>query len=71
MAEQSTHMCKTTCRNGIFEHSDLKQVLIQNLLESIDLSDTNGTSVTKGEIESNFLTTPIKEPKLNHWVNTR
>ena len=39
-------------------------------LESINLSATNGTFVTKGEIESNFLTTLNDEPKLNHWVNT-
>ena len=54
----------------IFEHIDLKQVFIQKQLESVGLSATNGTFVTKGEIESNFLTTPTDEPKLNHWVNT-
>ena len=54
----------------IFENIDLKQVFIQKELESIGLSATNGTFVTKGEIESNFLTTPTEEPKLNHWVNT-
>ena len=44
----------------IFETSNLKQVFfIQKLLESIDLSATNGTFVTKGEIESNFLTTRV------------
>ena len=54
----------------IFENIDMKQVFIQKQLESIGLSATNGTFVTKGEIESNFLTTPTEEPKLNHWVNT-
>ena len=39
-------------------------------LESIHLSAINGTFVKKGEIKSNFLTTPTHEPKLNHWVNT-
>ena len=39
-------------------------------VENIDLSVTNGTIVTKGEIESMFLTTATEEPKLNHWVNT-
>ena len=53
-----------------FENIDMKQVFIQKQLESIGLSATNGTFVTKGEIESNFLTTPTEEPKLNHWVNT-
>ena len=37
-------------------------------LESINLSATNGTLVTKGEIENNRLTTLSDEPKLNHWV---
>ena len=45
-------------------------VIIQRELESINLSATNGTFVTKGEIESNFLTTLNDEPKLNHWVKT-
>ena len=43
----------------------LKQVIIQRELESINLSATNGTFVTK----SNFLTTLTDQPKLNHWVN--
>ena len=36
----------------------------------MNLSATNGTFVTKGEIESNFLTTLTDEPKLNPWVKT-
>ena len=35
----------------------------------MDLSATNGTFVTKGEIKSNFLIIPTEEPKLNHWIN--
>ena len=31
---------------------------------------SKNTFVTKGEIESNFLTTPTDKPKLNHWVKT-
>ena len=54
--------------NYIFENIDMKQVFIQQELESIGLSSTNGTFVTKGEIESNFLTTPTEEPRLNHWA---
>ena len=50
---------------GIFENGHFKQVFIQKQLESIDLSATNGTFVTKGESESKFLTTPTEEPKLN------
>ena len=47
-----------------------KQVFIEKKkLEGIDLSVTNETFVTKGEFKNNFLTTPTKEPKLNHWVN--
>ena len=52
------------------ENNSLNQVIIQSELESINLSATNGTFVTKGEIESNFLTTLTDEPKLNHWVKT-
>ena len=37
------------------------------MLESFNFSATNGTFFTKGEIESNFLTTITDEPKLNHW----
>ena len=51
---------------AIFENIDMKASVIQKQLESIGLSATNGTFVTKGEIESNFLTTPTEEPKLNH-----
>ena len=43
---------------------------MQRELESINLSATNGTCITKGEIESNLLTIPTEEAKLNHWVNT-
>ena len=57
-------------QSGISENTDLKQVIIQKELESINLSATNGTFVTKGEILSNFLTTLTDKPKLNHWVNT-
>ena len=46
------------------------KVIIQRELESINLSATNGTFITKGEIEINFITTLNDEPKLNHWVNT-
>ena len=49
----------------------MKQVFTQKQLESIGLSATNGTFVTKGEIESKFLTTPTEEPKINLWVNTK
>ena len=56
------------CR--IYENTDLKQVIIQKEIESINFGATNGTFVTKGEIESNFLTTLTDRPKLNHWVNT-
>ena len=52
------------------ENNSLNQVMIQSELESINLSATNGTFVTKGEIESNFLTTLTDEPKLNHKVKT-
>ena len=49
---------------------DPEQVFIQKLLESIGLSATNGTFVTKGAFESNCSSTPTEEPKLNHLVNT-
>ena len=71
MANQSTHIKKKQyAQSGISENTDGKQVIIEMELESINLSATNGTFVTKGEIESNFLTTLTDEPKLNHWVNT-
>ena len=38
----------------------------KNALENINLSATRGTLVTKGETESNFLTTLTDDPKLNH-----
>ena len=50
----------------ISENTNLNQVIIQRELESIKLSDTNGTFLTKGEIESTFLTTLTDKPKLNH-----
>ena len=56
-------------QSGISENTDLKQVIIEKELESINLSATNGTFVTKCEIESNFLTILTDKPKLNHWVN--
>ena len=43
---------------------------MQKVLESINLVATNGTFFTKGEVESNFLTTLTNKPKLNNWVNT-
>ena len=61
--QNKAHIC-------IRQNSDWKNVLILKLLEIINLSATNGTFVKKGEIESNFLTTPTEEPKLNQWVNT-
>ena len=71
MAEQSKHINKTIyVQSGISENTNLYQVIIQRELESINLSATNGNFVTKGEIESNFLTTLTDEPKLNHWVKT-
>ena len=48
----------------------MNPVIVQRELESISLSATNGTFVTKGEIESNFSTTLPDEPKLNHQVKT-
>ena len=36
----------------------------------MNLSTTNGTFVTKSEIERNLTTTLPEKPKLNHWVNT-
>ena len=46
----------------------MNQVIIQRELESVNLSATNGTLVTKGEILSNFLTTLTDVPKLNQWI---
>ena len=63
-------MTKQYAQIGIFENSILKQVVIQKLLESIDLSATNWSFAKKSEIESNILTTPTEELKLNHRVNT-
>ena len=59
---------KQYLQSGISENTNLNQVIIQSELESINLSATNGTFVTKGEIESNFLTPLTDKPKLNHWV---
>ena len=70
MAEQSTHMYKTIWTNWNFWNSDWKQFFcIQNYLERIDWSATNGTFVTQDEIESKYWTTPTKDPKLCHWVD--
>ena len=53
------------------ENTNLNQAIIQKLeLESINLSATNGTFVTNGEIESNLLTTRTDKHKSNHLVNT-
>ena len=56
-------------KSGSSENRNLNQVIIQRELESINLSSRNGTFVTKGEIESNLLTTHTDKPKLNHWVH--
>ena len=68
MAEQSTCLIKQYLQSGISENTSLNQVIIQRELESINISATNGTFVTKGAIESNFLITLTDKPKLNHWV---
>ena len=47
-------MYKTICENWIFEESDWKQVFIQKQLESMDLSATNVTFVTKGKLKGTF-----------------
>ena len=70
IAEQSTRIDKKYLQSGISENTNLNQDINQRELESINLSATNGTFVTKGEIESNFLTTLNDKPKLNHWVKT-
>ena len=72
MAEQITHInININVQRRISENTDLKKGIIQKDLESINLGATNGTFVTKGEIESNFLTTlTVNKPKLNHWVIT-
>ena len=51
---------------GISKTVISSKFFIQKLLESA----TTGTLVTKGVIESNFLTTPTEKPKFNHWVRT-
>ena len=48
------------------DNTDLMQVIIQKELESITLSATNGTFVTKGENNSNFLSTLTDKPKMSH-----
>ena len=70
MAKQSTHINKEHAQSGISENTDWKQVIIEKELESINISATIETFVTKGEIESNFLSTLTNKAKLNHWVNT-
>ena len=53
------------------EKKYLKQFFTQKKLESINLSATNGTLVTKGEFECNFLTTPTEaQIEWLHLVNT-
>ena len=59
---------KQNVQSRISQKKYLNQVIIQRELESINFSATNGTFVTKGEIESNFFTTLNNKPKLNHWV---
>ena len=56
MAEQSTCINKTIFTRWIFffKKTNLYQVITQRELESINLSATNETFVTKGEIKSNF-----------------
>ena len=58
MAEQCTYIYKKYIyiyvQSGISENTNLNQVIMQRELESIILSATNGTFVTKGEINSNF-----------------
>ena len=61
---------KQYLQSGISENTNFNQVIKHRELESINLSATNGTFFTKGEIKSNFLTTLTDKPKLNHWVNT-
>ena len=56
--------------SGISENTNLNQGIIQRELESINLSATNGTFITKGEIERYILTTLTDMFKLNHWVKT-
>ena len=57
---------KKYVQRGTLENTHLNQVIRQRELESISLSATNETFVTKGEIESNCLITLTEEPKLNH-----
>ena len=40
--------------HGIFENTNLNQVIMQREFKSINFSATNGTFVTKGEILSDF-----------------
>ena len=61
---------KQFVRCEMSENTNFNQVIIQKELESVNLSVTNDTFVTKGEIERNFVTTLTDEPKLNHWVST-
>ena len=70
-AKQSTNIKKKQyVQSGISENTHLNEVIRQTELESINLSATNGTLVTKGEIENIFLTTLTDKPKLNQWVKT-
>ena len=61
---------KTYIQSINSENTDLKQVIIQKELESINISATNETFVTKDEIESNFLTTLSDKLKLNQIGST-
>ena len=72
MAKQSTHINKKNIDwlSGVSENTNLNQVIKQRELKSINLNAKNGTFVTKGEIESKFLTPLTDKPKLNHSVKT-
>ena len=52
-------------KNSIFEH-----IYKYTYLENIDVSDTEETFILKGEIESNILNTPYKDPTINHRLDT-
>ena len=69
MAEQNRNIYKTMKTIKIFWKLLYEaSFFIQNVVRRYDLRATNGTFITKGECESNFLGTPTEEPKLNHWV---
>ena len=65
MAEKSTYKKikkKQYLQRRISENTDLKKIIIQKELESINLGATNGTFITKGEIESNIVTKLTDKP---------